>query len=105
MGIYRGLGERMLSKFERVSIEQIERSKNAKADAIARLATSQDAAQLGMVLITRVSVPSTNLMDIDQGCAPKSWMTEIIDYLKGGQSRGTSTQSKPCVLESELLDT
>ncbi|KAL8524550.1 hypothetical protein ACS0TY_014224 [Phlomoides rotata] len=86
MAVYQQIVAHLLAQFEQINIELIPRAQNSHADALTWLATSEGAAELSDISITRLVAPSTidfiiaSLGDQQQD----SWMTLIFNYLLKG---------------------
>jgi len=69
------------------TIRHIPREENTDADALAKLASTDEAQALGLVLVETLMHPSIDepdcvVMQIDE---ENSWMTPIRDYLEKGE--------------------
>ena len=96
LGEYQARGARMaaylakvtvkLSTFERGSIEQIPREQNSNADALAKLATSEEMETLGLVPVEFLEKPSIEEVraEVEMIDARPTWMTPILEYLTAG---------------------
>ena len=77
----------LLGSFSSYTISQISRSQNAKADAFTRLTSTRDADQLKFIPVETLNSPSIQTkkpLIVNCITAKDSWMTPIIQYLKGG---------------------
>ncbi|XP_052203478.1 uncharacterized protein LOC127808828 [Diospyros lotus] len=73
--------------FKECEVNQVPRSQNSHANALARLASVGEADSLGAIPIKFLATPSmeekTETLTIE--LRPDSWMKPIVDYLQGGQ--------------------
>ncbi|KAL8486162.1 hypothetical protein ACS0TY_023027 [Phlomoides rotata] len=100
MAVYQQIVDHLLAQFEQINIEHIPRAQNSQADALARLTTSEGAAELSNISITHLVTPSTIDFSIaalgDQ--QEESWMTPIFNYLlKGTLSQESIEANRLCI--------
>ena len=84
---YLALAKQLVGKFEDVQLTQIPRDENAHADALAKLASTNDAEFLGMIpveLLSTPSVPKEEQMEVGI-TDDQSWMTPLVKYLETGK--------------------
>ena len=88
MAAYLQRAKDLLKSFSSYTIHQVPRSQNAKAYALARLASTKDAELLEVIHVEFLSRPSIHPTYQPQvvNCATmaNSWMTPMIQYLKDG---------------------
>ncbi|KAL8540528.1 hypothetical protein ACS0TY_001963 [Phlomoides rotata] len=85
MALYQKIVAYFLNQLEQVYIELIPRAHNSQADALARLATFEGAAELPEISITKIVALSTvDYMVAQINTDKESWMAPIIEYLKKG---------------------
>jgi len=77
-------------RFERVVVTQIPRTKNERADALARLGSATDekisASKHQVIILDKPSVDDTgSVIQIDDAYVIPKWARHVIEYLKNGQ--------------------
>ncbi|XP_052203102.1 uncharacterized protein LOC127808572 [Diospyros lotus] len=87
MVAYLQKAQELLRLFNECEVNQVPRSQNSHADALARLASVGETNSLGTIPIDFLAVPSTEKRTetLTVELRPDSWMKPIIDYLQGGQ--------------------
>ncbi|KAL8479295.1 hypothetical protein ACS0TY_026234 [Phlomoides rotata] len=92
--VYQKIVAYLLGQFDQIFIELIPRASNSQADALARLATSEEAAELSEISITKIVAPSTlDYMVAQMDTNSDNWMTHIIEYLVRGTLPQDSTKA------------
>lgn len=86
MDYYLQIVRKELENFKSVQIKQIPRFQNNHADALARLATSEEIEEFDSIPVSRISQQAIKLAEvIVMGIDPKpTWLDEIVSYLKIG---------------------
>jgi hypothetical protein len=77
-------------RFKRVVVTQIPRTKNERADALARLGSATDekilASMHQIIVLDKHSVDDTgSVMQIEDAYVTPKWARHVIEYLKNGQ--------------------
>ena len=84
----------LLGSILMVSIEVVPRSKNANADALAKLASTRDTELLDTVWVDFLAEPNIKqrpkVMELEQR---PSWMDHIVVYLKNGELPENKTEA------------
>ncbi|XP_052182010.1 uncharacterized protein LOC127794799 [Diospyros lotus] len=79
--------QELLRLFDESEVNQVPRSRNSHADALARLASVRETDSLGTIPIEFLAIPSTDKRTetLTVELRPDSWMRPIVNYLQGGQ--------------------
>lgn len=62
---YHQVGKNLLERFEQIYIEQIPQAENTQAEALARLATSEEMINMDNIVITKLITPSESRLTIN----------------------------------------
>ncbi|XP_022849886.1 uncharacterized protein LOC111371977 [Olea europaea var. sylvestris] len=88
-----------LERFKTTQVKQIPRSHNNHADALARLATSEEIEEFDSIPVGRMSLPSTELDKVARKLRTRSARYTLIDNIL--YKRGYSTPLLRCLNEEE----
>ncbi|KAL8543479.1 hypothetical protein ACS0TY_004135 [Phlomoides rotata] len=94
MATYQKIVAYLFGLFDQIYIELIPRLNNLQANALARLATSERAAELSEISSTKIITPSTlDYMVAHMDTDNNNWMTPIIEYLTNMTLSQNSTKA------------
>ena len=75
----------LLAQFDRYSLQQVPRDQNSNADALAKLASENDADTLNILPIERLSEPSIQAAKTTLVIQmADTWMAPYVEYLSSG---------------------
>lgn len=83
--LYMRYAQELMEKFKEVNLEQVPRSKNSEADALAKLGSQRESTLLGVIPLEvqlQPSVPKLDIMSVD--VQQDTWITPIVDYITKG---------------------
>jgi hypothetical protein len=91
--------------FERVVVTQIPRTKNQRADALARLRSATDenilASKHRIIVLDKPSVDDTgSVMRIEDAYVTPEWARHVIEYLKNGQLPNDKKEARKIRMQS-----
>ena len=81
--LYMRYAQELIGKFREIKLEQIPRSENADADALAKLGSQRDAHMLGVIPLEiqyQPSIPKIEVLDVEVG-ESDLWTTPIQEYI------------------------
>ncbi|XP_074377037.1 uncharacterized protein LOC141718555 [Apium graveolens] len=84
--LYMRHAEELMGKFKEVNLEQIPRTQNADADALAKLGSQRKATLLGVIPLEIQKQPSIFQDEVmgEEAQREESWVTPILDYITKG---------------------
>ena len=91
---YLNIFQQLSQHFDNLDFVQIPRAKNAKADFLARLASSDDYNAISKLCIEIRRQPSTEGEQVLKIKEQDEWMTPIVRYLKEGWLRENKTEAR-----------
>ncbi|XP_063942814.1 uncharacterized protein LOC135150442 [Daucus carota subsp. sativus] len=84
--LYMRYAQELIGKFREIKLEQIPRSENADADALAKLGSQRDAHMLGVIPLEiryQPSIPKIEVLDVEVD-ESNLWTTPIQEYIANG---------------------
>nr|GEY47801.1 reverse transcriptase domain-containing protein [Tanacetum cinerariifolium] len=103
---YLEIVESLVSGFTTFSISQVPRSKNKKADALSKIASTSFAHLSKQVLVEVLkdkSIKEKEVATVIEEDGP-TWMTQLVDYLKGGFLPGDKKEERKLRLKARQYE-
>ena len=91
---YLQLMSQLIDEFDNVKLELIPKKENSAADAVARLASTENAAATVGLLIEVQTIPSIDELQTLSIQKPSNQMEPIISYIRDGQLPSNSSEAK-----------